>query len=66
VVTPARAGVPGENLFKGRDRLPTITEAVEQLIAEAMERADHNQTIAARLLGISQPALSKRLSRKEQ
>ncbi len=60
------AGVPGENLFKGRDRLPTITEAVEQLIAEAMERADHNQTIAARLLGISQPALSKRLSRKEQ
>ena len=48
------------------DRLPTITDTVEQLIAEAMERADNNQTIAARLLGIYQPALSKRLSRREQ
>jgi DNA-binding NtrC family response regulator len=59
------ARLPGESLFKGMDKLPTITETVEQLVAEAMERADNNQTIAARLLGISQPALSKRLSRKE-
>jgi len=57
--------LPGESLFKGMERLPTITDTVEQLIAEAMERADNNQTIAARLLGISQPALSKRLSRRE-
>ena len=57
-------GLPAENLFKGMEKLPTITDTVEQLVAEAMERADNNQTIAARLLGISQPALSKRLSRK--
>ncbi len=57
-------GPPGESLFKGMEKLPTITDTVEQLVAEALARADNNQTIAARLLGISQPALSKRLSRK--
>jgi len=54
-----------EGLFKNMATLPTITDTVEQLIVAAMERADGNQTIAARLLGISQPALSKRLSRRE-
>lgn len=53
------------NPFHEMERLPTINDSVELLIAEAMERADGNQTIAARLLGISQPALSKRFSRKE-
>jgi DNA-binding NtrC family response regulator len=57
--------LPGEGLFAGMENLPTITDTVEQLICEAMARADGNQTIAARLLGISQPALSKRLSRRE-
>lgn len=55
----------GGNLFRELELLPTISDSVEQLITEAMERASGNQTIAARLLGISQPALSKRLSRKE-
>ena len=61
----SEAGLPVEDLFKNIESLPSITDAVEQLIAAAMDRADGNQTIAARLLGISQPALSKRLSRKE-
>lgn len=47
--------------FAGLDRLPTFSEAAELLVDEAMARASGNQTIAARLLGISQPALSKRL-----
>jgi DNA-binding NtrC family response regulator len=54
----------GANVFAPCLRLPTLVEAVEQLIGEAMRRADQNQTIASRMLGISQPALSKRLKQK--
>jgi len=43
--------------------LPTITETVNLLIEEAMQRADGNQSIAANLLGISRPALNKRLNK---
>ena len=47
--------------------LPDLKEALketEQLfISEALKRADGNQTIAARLLGLSKNALHKRLSR---
>jgi len=42
-------------------QLPTINQTMHLLIREAMQRAKGNQTMAARLLGISQPALSKRL-----
>jgi DNA-binding NtrC family response regulator len=63
-----RAGEPppGEatadrNPFTGVERLPTFDEALELLVREAMARAGGNQTLAARLIGISQPALSKRL-----
>jgi DNA-binding NtrC family response regulator len=48
------------------DRLPTLREAEEQLIAEALDRADGNQGVAAGLLGLSRQALSKRLSRRRQ
>lgn len=41
--------------------IPTIKQATRMLIAEAMKRADGNQSVAAKMLGISQPALSKRL-----
>lgn len=56
-----------ENVFYLCDEIPTLGEAVEQLVGEAMRRSDNNQSIASRLLGISQPALSKRLKllRKE-
>lgn len=52
---------PSENPFYGVDRLPGFTEAIDLLVAEAVRRADGNQSIAARLLGVSQPTLSKRL-----
>jgi DNA-binding NtrC family response regulator len=45
--------------------LPTIEEAVESLVEEAMRRSKGNQTLAARYLGISRPALSKRLKKKQ-
>jgi len=45
-----------------RKRLPTLKESASLLIAEAVRRAEGNQTIAARLLGISRTGLNKRLS----
>ena len=47
------------------DRLPTLKEAEESLISEALRRADNNQGIAAGLLGISRQALNKRLIRRD-
>ena len=46
------------------DRLPTLREAEDHLIAEALLRADGNQGVAATLLGLSRQALNKRLSRR--
>ncbi len=43
--------------------LPSIDDAVQALVREAMARAHGIQTVAARMLGISQPALSKRLKK---
>ncbi|MHC1729654.1 MAG: sigma-54-dependent transcriptional regulator [Syntrophobacteraceae bacterium] len=51
----------GANPFTCVAYLPTLDEAMELLVAEAMRRSQGNQTIASRMLGISQPALSKRL-----
>jgi DNA-binding NtrC family response regulator len=45
------------------DQLPTLKEAEQILIAEALKRSDGNQTIAAQILGLSRRALSNRLSR---
>jgi DNA-binding NtrC family response regulator len=59
--TPALTHNPERTLYCGLQQLPTFGEAAEMLVQEAMSRAHGNQTIAARLLGISQPALSKRL-----
>jgi DNA-binding NtrC family response regulator len=55
------ASPPKQNPFAGFDELPTFSEAAAFLVAEALDRANGNQTLAARLLGISQPALNKRL-----
>ncbi len=53
----------GPNPFSGFKQLPTFSEAGEFLVLEALDRANGNQTLAARLLGISQPALNKRIKR---
>ena len=50
-------------LFEGAERLPTIREATEVLVAEALKRTKGNQSLAARLLGISPQALNQRLKR---
>lgn len=50
----------GDPLIVG-DPFPTLKESTEYLVDEAMRRAQGNQSIAARMLGISRPALNKRL-----
>lgn len=55
---------PGGPVPAYPNRLPSLKEATEGLIAEALRRAHGNQTTAAGLLGISPQALSKRLSRR--
>jgi two-component system nitrogen regulation response regulator GlnG len=57
-----RAATPLSSLFP--DRLPTLREAQDALIAEALRRADGNQGVAAATLAISRQALNKRLSRR--
>lgn len=54
-----------QNPFSGFDELPTFSDAAAFLVQEALDRASGNQTLAARLLGISQPALSKRLKMRQ-
>lgn len=52
--------------FKPDHPLPTLAMMDSLLVEEALRRADNNQSMAARLLGISQPALSKRLKKSRQ
>ena len=47
------------------DSLPTLKEAEQALITEAMQRADGNQGIAAGMLGLTRQALNKRLTRQK-
>jgi DNA-binding NtrC family response regulator len=54
-----------ESLLLFTDRFPTLIQARELLIAEAMRRAGGNQSIAAGFLGISHQALNKYLKKKQ-
>lgn len=45
------------------DHLPTLEEATEKLIIEALARCNNNQSKAARLLGISRQRLARHLSK---
>ena len=53
-------------VFNANQSLPTLQEVGDLLIIEAMHRAEGNQSLASRLLGISQPALSKRLKKSQR
>lgn len=43
--------------------LPNLSDVADLLVREAMKRSEGNQSLAARLLGVSQPALNKRLKK---
>ena len=50
-----------KTLFSGIEKLPTLQESNQQLLKEAVRRSDGNITVAAKILGISRQALSRRL-----
>jgi two-component system response regulator HydG len=55
---------PGEQaLLQIPGRFPTLAQAETELVQQALRRANGNQGIAATLLGISRPALNRRLAR---
>jgi two-component system nitrogen regulation response regulator GlnG len=57
-----RCGTPSvAKLLEQLEPLPTLSEAEQALIDEAMRRADDNQGIAASVLGIQRTALNRRL-----
>jgi len=69
----ALPGVSGKNPSTGPgkgavpvsfgDELPSLKQIGDLLVAEALKRASGNQSIAARVLGVSHQALSKRLNK---
>lgn len=59
--TPSEVPITGEQPLSYGGRFPTLREVEEFLFAEAMEKAGGNQSIAARMLGIAQSTLSRRL-----
>ncbi len=61
---PGCSATPAGTWLGQTERLPTLKEAEECLMAEALRRAGGNQGAAATLLGISRQALNKRLLRK--
>jgi len=52
-----------QSLLTFAEQLPTLAEAEQLLINEALQRAGENQSIAASLLGLSRRALNNRLRR---
>ena len=55
-----------QDLLQGLANLPTIREMEETLVREALRRSQENQSVAARLLGISRQALNSRLNRRRE
>ena len=62
--SPRLSDHPRQFLRAFRAQLPTLKQAEQLLIEEAMRRSQGNQSIAALSLGISRQALNKRLRKK--
>ncbi|MBF0369866.1 MAG: sigma-54-dependent Fis family transcriptional regulator [Magnetococcales bacterium] len=58
------SSTPDHSSFQIEGSLPTLEEAENVLVSEAMRQAKNNQGIAASLLGISRSALNRRLNRR--
>lgn len=50
-------------IFSAMETLPTLDEAEDALIAEALKRCHNNQGLAAQMLGLSRSALNRRINK---
>lgn len=64
--SPLSKNIPPKPWAAGLDRLPTLKDASQELIAEALKRSDNNQRAAALILGITPQALNQRLKRQTE
>jgi len=62
----ASAPVFAKGVFASMPSLPTLREASEALVEEAISRAGGNQGVAAGLLGLSRTALNRRLKHRDE
>jgi len=65
---PRAAAAPAELVspFSPMRPLPTLAQAEDLLIEEALRRTDGNQTMAAQLLGITRQTLNRHLKQKRE
>lgn len=63
---PAAAPIFAKGVFASLPSLPTLREASDALMEEAIRRAGGNQGVAAGLLGLSRTALNRRLKNKDE
>lgn len=61
----ASPAISGDTPFASLKILPSLKEVSDLLVDEALLRSKDNQSLAAQLLGISQPALSQRLKKRD-
>ena len=64
--SPEELTCPENQQITFTDQLPTLKQAEQMLIDEALKRSKGNQSIAALSLGISRQALNKRLQKARQ
>ncbi len=57
---------PLETVYSSLEHLPSLKEAEDQLIQEALRRTEGNRTLAAGLLGITRQTLHRRLQAKQK
>lgn len=63
---PGRSAGDGDSPFALLDRVPTLKEAEEKLIDEALRRSGNNQSQAALMLGMTREGLNKWLTRRRK
>ena len=54
------------NIFKNAKSLPSVKNAVDMLVQEALSRCNNNQSLAARMLGMTPSAVNKRTKKMKE